>query len=462
MRTLPSLLNPNLRGFYETKGKRNFVLYGGRSSSKTYHTAAFCIYLACTYGIKFLCVRQFQNRIADSVKTVLEECIYRLGIEDEFDITATGIEHRLTGATFTFLGIQRNLREIKGIAGVEILWIEEAEDLSDEQWQVLEPTIRAENSKVFVVFNPRFATDFAFKRFVVNPPPDTIARKINFDENPFLSDTIRKIIEAMRVDDPDKFEHIYGGEPKQDDEGVVIKRSWVITAIDAHKTLSMQGLGRKRMGFDVADSGDDKCAVVLAQGSIVTWADQWKASEDELLKSCTRVYHAARDRNASITYDSIGVGASAGAKFAELNAAVHEVYAVRFEKFNAGGGVFKPDSQYEPNVKNKDQFSNIKAQAWWLLADRFRNTFNAVRNGAMFDESDLISLDSSLPHLVQLIDELTTPLRDYDPNGRVKVESKKDLAKRGVSSPNLADALVMAFAPTQAPMKISSAALASA
>ena len=457
-----SLLNPALRGFYETKNARNFVLYGGRSSSKTYHTAAFCIYLACSYKIKFLCVRQFQNRISDSVKTVLEECIYRLGIEADFSITETGIEHRATGSTFAFFGIQRNLKEIKGIAGIEILWIEEAEDLSEEQWKVLEPTIRAENSKVFIVFNPRFASDFVYKRFVVRPPADTIVRKINYDENPFLSQTMRKLINDKKAEDPDAYAHVYLGEPKDDDDGVVIKRSWAMASIDAHKTLGMTGAGRKRMGFDIADSGQDKCANVYAEGSIVRWADQWNAGEDELLKSCTRTYHAARERNCSITYDSIGVGASAGAKFAELNSVLTSVLRIQFEKFNAGAGVFRPEAQYELGIKNKDQFSNIKAQAWWLIADRFRNTYNAVRNGAAFDESELISLDSSTPHLELLIDELTTPLRDYDSNGRVKVESKKDLAKRDVASPNLADAFVMAFAPTPAPMQISAAALASA
>ena len=56
----------------------------------------------------------------------------------------------------------------------------------------------------------------------------------------------------------------------------------------------------------------------------------------------------------------------------------------------------------------------------------------------------MISLSSDCPYLDKLIDELSTPKRDYGADGRVKVESKKDLAKREVPSPNLADALVMA------------------
>jgi phage terminase large subunit len=178
----------------------------------------------------------------------------------------------------------------------------------------------------------------------------------------------------------------------------------------------------------------------------------WKGAEDELLKSCTRVYHSAKERNASITYDSIGVGASCGAKFSEINISLSR--HLQYSKFNAGGAVFKPDAIYSNGTTNKDMFSNIKSQAWWLLADRFRNTYNAINNGAIFKDDEIISISSDLPNLNLLIDELSTPRRDYDQNGRVKVESKKDLAKRKVPSPNLADALVMAFAPGITPMII--------
>jgi phage terminase large subunit len=54
-----------------------------------------------------------------------------------------------------------------------------------------------------------------------------------------------------------------------------------------------------------------------------------------------------------------------------------------------------------------------------------------------------------MPHLDKLLDELSTPKRDCDNAGRVKVESKKDLSKRDVASPNIADAFIMAFVQMQ-------------
>jgi len=124
-----------------------------------------------------------------------------------------------------------------------------------------------------------------------------------------------------------------------------------------------------------------------------------------LLKSCTRVWHSARERKASIIYDAIGVGATSGAKFNELNIGVLQHERVMHNKFFAGGAVYKPDAKYPgTEIKNKDFFSNIKAQAWWLVADRLRNTYNAVKNGQQFRDDEMIFIDSSMPHLDQLID----------------------------------------------------------
>ena len=113
------------------------------------------------------------------------------------------------------------------------------------------------------------------------------------------------------------------------------------------------------------------------------------------------------------------------------------------EGFNAGGAVVNPDLDYMVGKSNKDMFYNAKAQAWWLVADRFRNTHNAV-HGKPHDKDKLISLSSTMRGLDKLCAELSQPQRDYL-NGKVKVESKADMRKRGVASPNLADALIMAY-----------------
>ena len=462
-------LNPALRAFWEQPALGR-VLYGGRISSKSTDAASNALLLARAERLRVLCARQMQNKIAESVYTLLKLQIERFGWKDEFRITESSIRHIRTGSEFIFYGLARNLEEIRSLEDIDLTWIEEAHFLTKDQWDILEPTInRKEGSEVWLIFNPMYASDFAYQRFVINPPPGYITRKINYHENPFLSETAKGIIARCRAESEEDYQHIYEGNPKQDTEGAVIKRSWIEAAIDAHLRLGFEPMGAKTIGFDVADDGEDACANVYAHGSVALWCDEWRAREDELLKSCSRTFLNALERKARIRYDSIGVGASAGAKFDELNQVRQSFEKVQYAKFNAGAAVEHPEDYYASDklerIKNKDFFANLKAQAWWNLADRFRNTYNAVNRGEKFRDDELVSISSEMPFLEKLKSELSTPKRDFDRNGRVKVESKEDLAKStrpggAVPSPNLADAFVMAFAlPSTQPLRISASVL---
>ena len=451
-------MNPNLRDFW-SKPSRYKVLYGGRSSGKSWDAAANAIRIANHCKIKVLCTRQFQNKIEESVYSLLKIQIERFSLRDRFTVLNNKIICKATESEFLFYGIQRNLDEIKSIESVDVLWIEEAHALSQEQYEILEPTIRKEGSEIWIVFNPNLLADFVYQRFVTRPPPNAITREFNYTENPFLSETIKSVIENAKDEDYESYEHIYLGKPKANDDSSIIKLKWIHAAIDAHKKLGIEPSGIKAVGFDIADDGGDTCATIYRHGAIAYELDEWRADEDELLKSCGRTYGLARDKDAAIVYDCIGVGASAGAKFKEINESRSDEQGfreIKYRKFNAGSrDLYSPERDYSEGIKNKDKFSNLKAQAWWLLADRFRNTYNAVVNGHEFSDDEIISIDSGMDKIQQLSLELTTPLKDVDNNGRDKVESKKDLKKRGVDSPNLADAMVMAFAPVNAGSAVS-------
>lgn len=441
-------MNPNLRSFWRTR-KTYKILKGGRFSSKTQDAGGMAAFLARNYTLRFLCIRQFQNRIGDSVYTVIKDKIEAAGWTDEFDILNTSIRHKVTGSEFLFYGMARNISDIKGTENIDICWIEEGEGLTEEQWTVIDPTMRKEGSEVWILYNPRLKTDFIETGLVPLLGDDYTVKHINYHDNPFLSDTARQKAERMKRVDPELYDNIYLGIPIADNERAVIKRSWLESAVDAHIKLGIEVSGRKRIGFDVADDGGDKNAMAITYGVLCEDVEEWKGLEDELLKSCTRVWHAAVEHGASIDYDSIGVGASAGAKFAELNESRPRHSRVEYQKFNAGGKVVDPDDEYMPGVKNRDHFANIKAQAWWNVADRLRMTHEAVTNGEKVDPDNIISISSDCSHLEQLLTELSTPHRDFDPSGKVKVESKKDLAKRDVRSPNLADGFIMAYAPRE-------------
>lgn len=437
-------MNPALRDFW-AKPSPGKVLYGGRMSTKSWDAAANANRISQYTQVRILCTRMFQNKIEESVYNTLKSQAIRFGIDHLFEYQRGKIKCKTTGSEFIFYGLSRNTDEIKSLEGIDILWIEEAHALTEEMWEILEPTIiRNEGAEVWIVFNPRLATDFAYRRFVLNPPNGYIVRKINYDENPFLPQGALDKIKEKRAESEEDYMHIYEGVPRDNDDRAIIKRTWVQSAIDAHKKLDIEPTGEARIGFDVADDGEDLNAMVWAKGVLCEGVTHWKGQEDELLKSATLVYSKAQSLGASIDYDSIGVGASMGAKFKELNET--KKGKIEYRQFNAGGKVLEPEKEYMPKVKNKDHFANIKAQAWQTVADRLMKTHAWVTKGQECDPSEIISISSDCQNLEALITELSTPFRDFDPSGKTKVESKKDLAKRDVKSPNMADAFIMAFA----------------
>jgi phage terminase large subunit len=147
-------LNPVLRDFWATKA-RNRILYGGRASSKSWDAAGFAIFLAQSCKVKFMCTRQFQNRIDDSVYSLLKIQIERFGLKSKFKVLENKIICLTTGSEFIFYGLWRSIDEVKSTENIDIHWSEEAHLLTEAQWAVLDPTIRKQGSQHWIIFNPR-------------------------------------------------------------------------------------------------------------------------------------------------------------------------------------------------------------------------------------------------------------------------------------------------------------------
>jgi len=211
-------LNPNLKTFWGWEMRNDSlmykyaegrVLYGGRASSKTHEYGGAAAKIAAEHKTRFLCVRRFQNKIKESVYTVLKNKINDLGLTG-FDVQASNIYHD-NGSDFTFYGIERNVDEIRSFENCDILWIEEAHNLTKTQWETLDPTIRKQGSEVWISFNPSLISDFIWQKFIVNTPKGFLVRHINYDENPYLSQTMLNKINEAKAEDLETYEHVYLG-----------------------------------------------------------------------------------------------------------------------------------------------------------------------------------------------------------------------------------------------------------
>ncbi|MCH5201901.1 MAG: PBSX family phage terminase large subunit [Oscillospiraceae bacterium] len=188
------------------------VLFGGRGSSKSASIGQALLIKSLEDKIRILCARQIQVSIKDSVKKLLEEWIERLELSKYFTITNEAIRS-VTGSEFIFKGLQSNTTEIKSLQGIKYVWVEEAESVTEEAWDILIPTIREPESEIWISFNPNMKTDPTYDRFITNKPNNCISVEMNYMDNPWFPDVLREEMEACKQLNYPKYEHIWLGVP---------------------------------------------------------------------------------------------------------------------------------------------------------------------------------------------------------------------------------------------------------
>lgn len=228
-------------------------------------------------------------------------------------------------------------------------------------------------------------------------------------------------------------------------EGVIIPADWVAAAIDAHIKLGFDDSGAWRAALDPADEGGDRHALAIAKGVVVKSVDDWP--DGDVGAATRRALGELEGIKVELQYDSIGVGAGVKSEANRLKDDGLLPRGLSFTPWAASAAVLGPDEYLIPDDEesplNKDFYANLKAQAWWELRRRFERTFKAVVHGERYAPDTLISLPSDLPKLATLRKELSQATRGK--TGALKLVVNKN--PPGTYSPNLADALVMAFWP---------------
>jgi phage terminase large subunit len=165
--------------------------------------------------------RSARRSIAESVHQLLKDQVGALDLGDFYDVQQNYI-HGANGTQIAFHGLSgQTASSIKSFEGVDLCWVEEAQTISKRSWDLLEPTIRAPGSEIWVSFNPDMDTDETYKRFVLNPPPDALVVKIGWEDNPWRSQVLDAARERMQREAPDDYAHIYGGECRPAVEGAI-------------------------------------------------------------------------------------------------------------------------------------------------------------------------------------------------------------------------------------------------
>ena len=231
--------------------------HGGRGSAKS-HDRASALVKRCIErpGTRWVCVREVQKSLEQSVKRLLEDKIKAHKVEDKFEVTNTQIRTPGDGVIL-FQGMQDHTAEsIKSLEGMHGAWVEEAQSLSERSLTLLRPTIRLERcrhcnqdgpmvvlaekpckagkehqldpSEIWFTWNPRNADD-PVDKLLRSPdrPPDAIVIEVNYKDNPWFPDVLRAEMEWDKRRDIEKYTHVWEGGYEQHSEARVFK-NWKV------------------------------------------------------------------------------------------------------------------------------------------------------------------------------------------------------------------------------------------
>lgn len=196
------------------KPARHYAFWGGRGGGKSWGVADHLLITSAEQTYRNGCAREYQDTIRDSVKRLLDDRIQALGLQDYFESTDKEIRGLRNDSLFIFKGLWRNPDGMKSMEGMDRVWVEEAARISQRSIDILIPTVRKDGSKLIWTWNPEYDHDAIERTFrgPNGPPPRTIIRRIGWEDNPWFPQELREAMEAMYRDDPDRAEHIYGGE----------------------------------------------------------------------------------------------------------------------------------------------------------------------------------------------------------------------------------------------------------
>lgn len=211
------------------------IFYGGRGGAKSWCFARALLAKGTKDPLRILCAREFQTSIKDSVHKLLSDQIYELGMESFYEITQTSIRGK-NGTEFIFVGIKNNTNNVKSIEGIDICWVEEAQSVSANSWNVLIPTIRKQDSEIWVSFNPELPTDDTWKRFVENPPEHSVVVKVNWSDNPWFPETLDMERLALKTRDISAYNNVWEGATRNTVDGAIFAKEMEIAELDGRIT----------------------------------------------------------------------------------------------------------------------------------------------------------------------------------------------------------------------------------
>lgn len=284
--------------------------------------------------------------------------------------------------------------------------IDEASGVPEQVFEVAQGALSTKGARTVMAANPTQLTGFFHDAFFRDRERWT-RFVFSSEDSPLVSKEYIQYMEETYGRDSDIFKVRVLGEFPSTSISQLISPELVEAAMKrSYKEEQFVHMPRC-LAADVSYFGDDACALYMRQGLIAQ--EIWRGYNINTYDYATLIGRFWRELHADTCFvDITGWGAGV---FDTLQAMNFKPMPVVF------GG----------KADNPERFMNKRIEIWWRM-------------------KEWLDAGGQLPDIRDLSDDMCTPEYYYTPAGKVALERKEDIKKRGFPSPDRADALAMTFA----------------
>lgn len=299
--------------------------------------------------------------------------------------------------------------KMEGFHSQHIFYIvDEAKAVKKEIFDAIEGALTTEDSKELVISTPSLAPEGYFYEIFSKPTPEWARFHTSAFDSPLVNP---KWIEAKKKDWGEN-NPVYISKVKGDFPTTSIDTLIPLTLIEDAINRDIEDGTRVEIGVDVARFGDDETTIYLRRGFKVYLLEVIRKMDTVFISG--RVIEHVKANNAQyVKIDGDGLGAG-------VIDICRTVLGDKVIEIHGGAASSQPD-----------RYANFRAEMYDNVAELFK--------------SNLISI----PNVDDLVAQLANIKYKYKPGGQLKIESKEEMKKRGLKSPDHADGLVYCFAPVE-------------
>ena len=397
-------------------GERKMSIRSGHGVGKSTAAAwAMLWYLVTRYPVKIVVTAPTSAQLFDALFAELKRWINELpvALKDVLEVKTDRISHK-SAPSESFISARTSRSEqpeaLQGIHSQNVLMIcDEASGIPESVFEAAAGSMSGENAATILLGNPTRSSGFFFDTHH-SQSNEWWTRKVSCSDSDLVSDEYVREMGVRYGEESNAYRvRVLGEFPARDDD-TVIPLELVESA--QHRDVEVSENEPIVWGLDVARFGSASSVLCKRQGRKILAIESWRGLDlMQLTGAIVAEFEGCQPRTepVQICVDSIGVGGGVCDRLREL-----QLPAV---------GINTAES---PSLRTT--YTNLRAELWFKL------------------KSWLESRDCNIPKDDKLLAELVAVKYKFTSSGKLQIESKDDMRRRGMASPDAADAVCLTFA----------------